>query len=231
MRKNTKNIICHSRGGGNDRKVIEIIICSNSMELKEYLKIIRKNSRPIIAISVIVAVSAFLFSVLQPLKYEASLSLFVNKDKTQETDDFKYDGYYALQASEIIANSVAEWLKSPEVVNSIYQKAEVACYFKNIKSYTKKFAVKKMSAQYIEVKFETNNEEDAEKISLAIAEVIESKVKNIGENSKQELSFLIESGKPVIIESRPNAFLNLIIGLISGLVLGIFVVFGKEYFV
>ncbi len=201
------------------------------MELKEYIKIIRKNFKLILSVAIITGISAFLFSIVQPLEYEVSLSLFVNKDKTQETDDFKYDGYYALQTSEMIANSIVEWLKSPGIVNSIYQKAEVTYDFKNIKSYTKKFTVNKMSTQYVEVKFKTNSEEDAEKISLAIVEVILFKVKDLGENSEQELSFLIESGTPVIIESKPDAILNLIIGLVSGFALGIFVVFGKEYFI
>ena len=200
------------------------------MELKEYIKIIRKNFKLVLGVAIITGISTFLFSIIQPLKYEVSLSLFVNKDKTQETDDFKYDGYYALQAGEVITDSVVEWLKSPEIVNSIYQKAEVVYDFKSIKSYTKKFIVKKMSAQYIEVKFKTNNKEDAEKISLVIVEVIKSKVENLRENSEQELSFLIENEKPIIIESKPDAFLNLIIGFVSGLFLGFFVVFGKEYF-
>ena len=200
------------------------------MELKEYIKIIKKNSKLILAVAVIVGLSAFLFSVLQPVKYETSLSLFVNKDKTQETDDFKYDGYYALQAGEIIVGSVVEWLKSPETVNAIYQEAGVERDFKSFKNYTKKFTAKKMSAQYVEVKFKTNSREDAEKISAAIVKITESKIKTLKESSEQELSFSIESGKPIIIESKPNAFLNLIIGLISGFVLGIFVVFGREYF-
>ena len=200
------------------------------MELKEYIKIIKKNSKLILAVAVIVGLTAFLFSVLQPVKYEASLSLFMNKDKTQETDDFKYDGYYALQAGEIIVGSVVERLKSPETVDTIYQEAGVKHNFKNLRSYAKKFTAKKMSAQYVEVKFKTNSREDAEKISAAIVKITESKIKTLKESSEQELSFSIESGKPIIIESKPNAFLNLIIGLISGFVLGIFVVFGREYF-
>lgn len=200
------------------------------MELKEYLKIIKKNSKLIVIISIITGISAFLFSITQPLKYEVSSSLSISKNKTQETDDFKYDGYYALQAGEIITNSIEQWLKNPETVNAIYQKAEVAQDFKNIKSYAKKFTANKMSAQHIEVKFETDNKEDAEKISSAITEVIKSKVKNLEKNSEQELSFLVESEEPLIFESKSNAFLNLIIGLVSGLILGTFAVFGKEYF-
>ena len=200
------------------------------MELKEYLKIIRRNSKIIITISVITAVSAFVFSVAQPIKYETSLSLFVVKDKTQVTDDFKYDGYYALQAGEIITNSVEQWMKSPEVVNAIYQKANVKRDFKNIKSYTKKFTAHKMSPQLVEVKFKSKTEKEAEKISSATIKVINAKIEKLKEASEQEVSFSVNNGDPVIVKNKPDAILNLIIGLISGLFVGVFFVFGRRYF-
>ena len=200
------------------------------MELKEYLKIIRKNSKLIIIISIITAVSAFAFSIAQPIKYEASLSLTIIKDKTQITDDFKYDGYYALQTSEIMADSIEQWLKSPETVNAIYKEAQVDLDFKNIKSYTKKFIVKKMSPQYVEVKFKSSTTEEAKKISTATIEIINAKVEKLKEFSEQEISFLVSSENPVIVENRPDAILNLIIGLISGMALGVFIVFLRRYF-
>ena len=200
------------------------------MELKEYLKIIKKNSKLILIIGIIAGVSAFVFSAVQPIKYETSLSLSIIKDKTQVTDDFKYDGYYALQSSEIIADSIEQWLKSPEIVNAIYQKAEVEQDFKNIKSYTKKITAHKMSPQFVEVKFKGNSREEVEKVSTAIAEVVNAKIKKLKEASEQEISFSINSGNPVIVENKPDAVLNLIIGLISGLFVGVFFVFGRRYF-
>ena len=195
------------------------------MELKEYLKIIKKDSKLIIIISIVTAVSAFAFSIAQPIKYETSLSLSIIKDKTQITDDFKYDGYYAFQSSEIIADSIEQWLKSPEIVNAIYQKAEIKQDFKNIKSYTKKFTAQKMSPQYVEVKFKSKTTEEAKKVSMAVVEIINAKIEKLKKNSEQEISFLISSGDPVTVKSNPDAFLNLIIGLISGLALGVFVIF------
>ena len=200
------------------------------MELKEYLKIIKKNSKLILIIGIIAGVSAFVFSAVQPIKYETSLSLSIIKDKTQVTDDFKYDGYYALQSSEIIADSIEQWLKSPEIVNAIYQKAEVEQDFQNIKSYTKKITAHKMSPQFVEVKFKGNSREEVEKVSTAIAEVVNAKIKKLKEASEQEISFSINSGNPVIVENKPDAVLNLIIGLISGLFVGVFFVFGRRYF-
>ncbi len=158
------------------------------MELKEAIFIARGKIKTILAVSVITAISAFIFSAIQPVAYETSLSLLISKESSQETTDFKYDGYYAFQTSEIFADSIQEWMKSPETVNEIYQEAGVGQDFKNIKSYGKKFTAKKMSPQYTEVKFKTEKRDEAEKISSAIVKVINNKAKRIQENSKQEIT-------------------------------------------
>lgn len=200
------------------------------MELKEYLKIIKKNLKLILAVGAVTALSAFLFSIFSPVKYETSLSLLISKNKTQNTDDFKYDGYYALQAGEMLADAIVEWTKSPAVVNEIYQEAETSGNFGSIKSYAKKFTAKKMSSQHIEIKFNSDTEESAEKISSAVIKTINDKIKALEKNSEEEIAFSVSGESPVIAEKKPDAPLNLFIGFISGLILGIFMVFGKEYF-
>lgn len=200
------------------------------MELKEAIMTVKNNLKTITAVSVITALSAFIFSSIQPLIYETSLSLLISKEGSQETTDFKYDGYYAFQTGEIFADSIQEWMKSPETVNEIYQEAGVSQNFRNIKSFGRKFTAKKMSPQYAEVKFKTETRNEAEKISSAIVKILNNKAKKIQENSKQEISFKVESGSPVILEARPDAPVNSILGLISGALLGIFIVFTKEYF-
>lgn len=200
------------------------------MELKEYLKIIKKNLKLILAVGAIAALSAFLFSSLQHTEYETSLPILISKNKTQDTDDFKYDGYYALQAGEMLADTITEWIKSPAVVNAIYQEAEVSGNFGSVKSYTKKFTAKKMSSQHIEIRFNSDAKESAEKISLATVKIINDKIKTLEKNSEEEIAFLVSGESPVIVEKKPDAPLNLFIGFVSGLILGIFVVFGKEYF-
>lgn len=200
------------------------------MELKEYLKIIKKNLKLILAIGAIAGLSAFLFSSLQPVKYEISLSILISKNKTQETDDFKYDGYYALQASEMLADAIVEWTKSPAMVNAIYQEASVAGNFGSVKSYSKKFTAKKMSSQHIEIKFNSDTKESAEKISAAAVKVISNKIMDLEKSSEEEIAFSANGESPIIMEKKPDASLNLIIGFISGLVLGVFGVFGREYF-
>ncbi|MBW6440659.1 hypothetical protein K0B03_01330 [Patescibacteria group bacterium] len=200
------------------------------MELKAYIKIIKKDYKLIFAVAFVVAFSTFIFLSLQPTRYETSLSLLLSKDKSQQTDDFKYDGYYALKASETLADSITQWAKSPELVNAVYQKAEVDGGFQNLKSYSKKFSAKKMSPQFVEVKFETKNIKEAEKISVAIIAEMNNKVQKIEEDSNGEIAFLISNKNPIIIQKQKNIFSNSLIGFISGIILGIFFVFFKRYF-
>ncbi|MCK5491114.1 MAG: hypothetical protein KAI67_04695 [Candidatus Pacebacteria bacterium] len=200
------------------------------MELKEYIKIMKKESKLIFVIAFIVTFSTLLFSILQPNRYETSLSLLISKDKSQQTDEFKYDGYYSLESSEKIADSIVQWVKSPELVNAVYIKAEVDGGFGNLKSYTKKFNAIKMSSQYIEVKFETNNIEEAEKISVAVISEVSNKVAKLKNDSEGDIAFLISNEKPIIIQKQKNILLNSIIGFISGMFLGMFYIFFRRYF-
>ncbi len=200
------------------------------MELKEAIAIIRGKIKTITVISLLTALSALLFSAIQPVAYETSLSLLVAKEGTQGTDDFKYDGYYAFQTSEVLSDSIGQWMKSPETVNEIYKEAGISPDFKNLKSYSGKFTAKKMSSQYIEVKFKTAKKEEAEKLSSAITKVINEKTRKIQEDSEQEISFRVNSGNPVILETKPDIPVNSAIGLISGAIIGIFFAFIKEYF-
>jgi len=200
------------------------------MELKEYVTIIKKSFKIIVITSALTGLFSFLFTSVQPLKYETSMSLFINKKYSQETDNFKYDGYYALQTSEMLSDTIIEWTKSPEFVNSVYTKAGVDLNFNSIKKYSKAFNVKKMSSQYIKINFTSTNKAEAVKISSTISSEIKEKIKTIENESEKELSFSVTSKDPIIIVSKPKILINLIIGIFSGLIIGIFFVFTKRYF-
>jgi capsular polysaccharide biosynthesis protein len=199
------------------------------MELKEYIKIIRNEKEIIAKITVLTALFAFVFSVLMPVSYETSVSLFINKNSTQQTDQFKYDGYYALESGEIVSDNVEKMLQSPEVVDAIYQKSGIDPSFKNIKSYKKRFTAHKMSNQYVEVSFTAPKKDDAEKIAAALTETVNQKISSASAASGQEVSFSVDNNQPVTLEKKQDLLLNTFIGLVSGLFLGIFAAFLKKY--
>lgn len=200
------------------------------MELKQYIKIIKQRANLIMITAILVGLFAFVFSAVLPTAYEASLSLLIAKSNIQETSDYKYDSFYSIQASDLFANSIVGWLKSPEVVMNIYKKANVDLPFENLRKLEKKFKAFKTSSHSVEIKFKSKSQKNAQNISEAIESVLKEKAELIKKTSQEEISFSIIGSEPVIIEKKPNLILNTIIGLISGIFLGILLAFGKEYF-
>lgn len=200
------------------------------MELKSYLKVIKSEKKMIIALTLLTALAAYIFSIYMPAHFETSVSLFIAKDGTQDTTEFKYDGYYALESGEIVADNVEKMLQSPQLVEKIYGASEIDPNFKNIKGYKKKFTAKKMSNSYVEVSFETDSREDAAKLAKSLTAAVNEQVKGAGSQSQNEVAFKIENTEPIIIESKLDATLNLFVGLLSGAFLGILAAFLKKYF-
>ena len=199
------------------------------MELKEYLKIIKRGISLVLSLTLLVGLAALIFTASQETLYETSLSLSISRADTQETLDYKYDQYYAIQASELFANTVEQWLKSPEVATKIYQKAEVELPVKSLRKLTKKFRANKMASQYVEVGFKAKSKDEAKRISSATLAVLQDKAALLSQVDRTAL-FSIIGAEPVIVEDKPDIGLNTFLGLVTGLFLGIGLAFLKEYF-
>ncbi|MDZ7798320.1 MAG: Wzz/FepE/Etk N-terminal domain-containing protein [Patescibacteria group bacterium] len=200
------------------------------MELKEYLKIVKKHLILVIALILLIGGAAFLFSYFQPNTYEASVSFAVNRINTKETQDYQFDGYYAIQASDLVSQTVVSWFSTPSVVLEIYEKANISPQYNSLEEFATFFNTKKYSAQNINVKFKEKTQEKAENIAAATIEVINAKVKALNKSSDSDSLFEAQASSPVVVETTPNLWLNTIIGLVVGLILGLFLVYLVDYF-
>lgn len=196
----------------------------------EYLKNIKKHRQIIITISVLTAVVTFIFTVRQSPYYNSSLALLVSNNQIQDTTDYRFDGYYTIQATDLFSNTVEAWFKSPEIVKAIYEKAKVDLDKSNIKNLTKIFKAEKLAPHYVEVRYRTNNEGEAARLASAVGEVLSEKAKILGEISKNGASFSIRSEQPVVALVKPPLVANTIVGLVFGFFLGFMIGVIKEYF-
>jgi len=70
------------------------------MELREYLKIIKKNSNILLYFVIMAAAAGLVITFWLPQKHKGSFSLFIVKKQTQKTEDYKYDQFYAARTQE-----------------------------------------------------------------------------------------------------------------------------------
>lgn len=195
----------------------------------EYIKTIKNNSTLIGIIGIAVALLTLYFTKNQPSYYQSSLSLLVSSVEPQPTSDYRFDGYYTIQATDLFSNTVEAWIKSPEVVAEIYRQAKIDIDGNNIKGLTKKFKAEKMSPHYIELRYTTETEKDANSIAESITKVLDEKASVISAVSQKQTAFTVKSGTPIIMASKPPILINTVIGLIIGLIAGLGFVIIKEY--
>ncbi len=200
------------------------------MEFKEYLKILKQEKGIIIGSVIILMIFTTSFTLNKPVSYASDLTLLISRKGTQATDNYKYDGYYAVQASDIFSDNISQWLASASVASEIYSRAKIKTDFTDFKQFSKLFKAKKLSSQYVEVRYETPDEQSAKVIARAIVDVLQEKTDSLSKSSNEEIAFNIIYNDPLVIKSENSIWWNNSLAIIGGLFLGILLVFGKNYF-
>lgn len=111
-------------------------------------------------------------------------------------------------------------LKFAQIDTAVFNPRKLAKFFK----------AKKESPQLVSVKFTTKNEEEAKKIFTDLKEAIAERTKALYQEQKNVAVFNAEADAPLILQSKPDIVLSILLGLTAGLVIGLTLIFVREYF-
>ncbi len=200
------------------------------MDLKDYLKILNQHKKIIVVLTLLIALAAFLFAYLQPVVYDTSIAFTINRTAKQKTTDYQYDGYYAIQASNLFAQTIMSWLMTPAFVLEVYQQAGVEPSIQSLDKLGSLLSSKKLSPQNVVVRFKEKDETVAKKIGAALIDKVEQKAKEINKTSEGDSLFEVVGYEPVIAPYKPDIKLVTVIGLVVGLMLSCFLVYLVWYF-
>lgn len=161
------------------------------------------------------------YALLSPTVYDTSISFSINRISKQETPDYQYDGYYAIQASDLFSQTVLSWFLTPSVLLEIYDGAGIDPNVSSIEQLTSRFKAKKYSAQNIVVRFIERDKQTADKISGSLVKVIEERARTSNQDSGQQAWFDVQGATPFIVEKRPSPGLMTGIGAAVGIILSV----------
>ncbi len=159
----------------------------NGFGLKRTLNRVQSRLPLVLIISVFLAVAVFAMIRNKDPVYEIHFSYLVSLKEREGGEDYRYDGYYALQATDLFTATLAQWIKAPEVVAGVREKAgyPVSNDSKEVVSSVK--AVK-TAPQLIEVTIVDDDRERAEKILKGLEDVVSTMIEAYNE-SDAELVF------------------------------------------
>ncbi|MFC1687808.1 hypothetical protein ACFL0L_04485 [Patescibacteria group bacterium] len=168
--------------------------------------------------TVIITLSSLVFALLAPVKHDTSISFTIDRASREETEDYQFDGYYAIQAADLFSQTVLSWFLTPSILLEIYDQAGIDPEISSIEQLTTRFKAKKYSAQNIVVRFKERDRGTADKISAALTTVVEERASHSNQTSEQKSVFTVTGETPVIVEQSPSVVLTTIIGFVAGLI-------------
>ncbi len=199
------------------------------MELHHYIALILQKKLLVAAIIVGALAATCAFTLTRNPSFLTSSTIGITTSEKQQTPDYQYDGYYAIQASELFSDTVTSWAESPDVIVNVFDKAGIAAPTQNIKKLAKIFTANKLSAQNVEIRFTTDSEETAKKLVSGLQQAFDEKTKTINDASKGSTSFQLVFSDAVTKEAAQNLALNLLIGLVVGTIVALGVVIMLNY--
>lgn len=194
------------------------------MELRDYLKIIRKRLALLVLVTLLAGIFSFVLAYYKKPVSSASFSITITKEpeKTEKSTDFyQYDRFYNLQAVSFFADDVITFLHSPAIVAEIYQKSGFEPESKDNTALSRFFRINhEPDSGVLVVSFQERDSETARKLTLATKDVLVKKV---------EPPFKTAFTADNITSIKPNLTNTTAVGLVVGLILGLLLVFFKEY--
>ncbi len=195
------------------------------MEIKLFLQIIKRQIWWFVIPLVVVVAFSALFTLQQKSRYTAHFSLSAIPVSQAEGSS----SYETLRSAWVFVATVRTWLHEEAVVARILKEAGI-----DPKSVSRPLT-ELFSAPYLENTFSLpiqitgQTKEETEKLSQAAIKIIKQQTQTFNQTSKTGLSFAIEASDPYIVEQKPNLKYNLLLGLVGGILLGLFVALSKHY--
>lgn len=199
------------------------------MELRDYLRVYWSGKWIIIILVVIATATTAVVAATRPVRSGVSVSFAINRINKETTPDYQFDGYYALQATDLFAQTVTSWFSTPSVLQAVYNKAGLNANIDSAASLTSRFKVKKYSSQNIVVRFTETNDARAAKLASALKSVMEEQASQLNQDASGKSLFAIVGEAPVITPAQPNVLLLSIAAALLSFILGIFLVTARHY--
>ncbi|PTE27842.1 capsule biosynthesis protein CapA [Staphylococcus equorum] len=191
----------------------------STVDLSKILQIIRKNLKLLIILPIIcLLISAIVTFFFLDSKYQASTQVLV----TQKESDSQMMAQ-EVQSNIQLVNTYSEIVKSPRIIDKVSKELDGKYSSDEISEILT--VSNEAESQVLNIDIKTKSGSDSEKIANKIAQVFSEEVPDI--MSVDNVSILSEADDTAK-QVAPKTLVNLLIGVVFGLVLALLIIFIKE---
>lgn len=202
------------------------------MELRDYLQIIFRSLGILIATTLIAGILGYLWAKSQPVRYEASATIVVDKPSlaaAQGAGDYRYDKYYAQEASAMYADTLTSWLASPGTVREIHEKAGLKTPDVSLAKLRKIFRASREPSTGVVIASTREDADSAQRLVSTAVTLLDERTAAQRSDDDPDQYFVLEKDEIITTKVEQEPLLNALVAAIGGLILGLIFVFLRAY--
>ena len=154
-----------------------------------YQQAVQKASLGLLLISAAAGVLAFVWAERSQPDYQVHYSYLVSLSERETANDFRYDGYYALSATDLFAATLAAWVKTPEVIAEAYRRASLAIPSDEPRALLKTVTADKTGPQLVQITVRHPDKEAALRLAEGLQAVMQENVTRYHQEGIPALKF------------------------------------------
>lgn len=170
---------------------------------EQYLNFIWWKLPFVLLVSLLAALVAYGVTARLGPAYEAHFSYLISMSEREAAPDFRFDGYYAISATDLFADTLAQWVATPEVVVAAYQAAGLPLNEPSPRQLTKIIRAEKSAPQLVHVTIRTNQEETTKKLTAALQHVMDENIEQYLQQGIPAVQFRLVASQPWVGIERP----------------------------
>lgn len=196
------------------------------MSLAEVWRPVRKRWGLLVALALAAAILAGAAVQRAGPLYRAHFSYLVALQEREAAGEFRFDGYYALQATDLFAATLAQWLATPELSARAYEAAGLPLPGPDGRELTRAIEARKAAPQLVTVAAAAESAAAAEALARGIVVAVAEQMQRYHEEGVPAARFKVVPSSVWVGSTPPDTwvavlavFLLVLFGGVTGLLL------------
>lgn len=162
----------------------------------EYWRALRRSFLVIILLSVGASLMAGVLASRAAKDWRVYYSYVVSMAEREQKSDFRFDGYYALQATDLFTETLAAWVTTPEVIVAAHAAARLPLPSQDSRVIGQLVEAKQSAPQLVQVTVKGSDQAHAKKLAEGLITVMKERVAAYHEQATSELTFSVVASEP-----------------------------------
>jgi hypothetical protein len=170
--------------------------------LAYYATVVRRTLPRALLLAAAAALLAYAVVYRVGVVHEVYFSYLVAMSEREPSSEFRFDGYYALQATDLFATTLSSLLTAPETIQAAYEAAGLPLEERSARALGRTVSAQKMAAQVVQVVVRDADAQRAERLVHGLQRVAEQEVARYHQEGVPAVQFRVVATEPWMGESR-----------------------------